>query len=187
MGRPATVAWERETTMNLVTALAIVIGVLGAVATYLFLGPAGGLGLAIWAAFVAWAAFFHSGGGEAALKTNIPAHLWGSICATVAFVLITNISLGDLPTTAAVWVGVTVAVMIAAAHVPLLSGIPAAVYGYACTAAFVIHKGADLTDGLANLYTGGIGANAFLTISISMIVGALFGYVSGKIAGAIAK
>lgn len=173
--------------MNLVTALAIVIGVLGAVATYLFLGPAGGLGLAIWAAFVAWAAFFHSGGGEAALKSNIPAHIWGSLCATVAFLLIVNVGIGDLPLTAAVWVGVTVAVMIAGAHLPVFGQIPSAVYGYACTAAFVIHKGADLTDGIAGLTTFSIGASPLLTISLSMIIGALFGYVSGKIAGAIAK
>ena len=173
--------------MNLVTALAIVIGVLGAVATYLFLGPGGGLGLAIWAAFIAWAAFFHTGGGEAALKSNIPAHLWGSICATIAFLLITNVGIGDLPLTAAIWVGVTVAVMIAGAHVSLLSQIPSAVYGYAATAAFCIHKGADLQDGLSSLVSGGFGTNPFLTIGTSMIVGALFGYLSGKVAGAIAK
>ena len=39
--------------MSLNTALAISLGVLGAVATWLFLGPLGGM-LAIWAAFIAW-------------------------------------------------------------------------------------------------------------------------------------
>lgn len=173
--------------MNLVTALAIVIGALGALATYLFLGPIGSLGFAIWAAFIAWAAFFHTGGGEAALKQNIPAHLWGSICATVAFVLITNVGIGDLPMTAAIWVGVTVAVMIAGAHISALSQIPSAVYGYAATAAFCIHKGTDLQDGLGSLVTGGFGTNPFLTIGTSMIIGSLFGYASGKFGGALAK
>ncbi|WP_237153626.1 DUF1097 domain-containing protein [Oryzibacter oryziterrae] len=173
--------------MNLVTALAIVIGVLGAIATYVFLGPAGGLGLQIWACFIAWAAFFHSGGNEAALKTNIPAHIWGSICATLAFLLITKVGIGDLPLTAAIWVGATVILLILGAHLPLLSGIPAAVYGYASTAAFCILKGADVSDGLANLISGGIGTNPAITISLSMVIGSLLGYLSGKIAGAIAK
>lgn len=173
--------------MDLVTALAIVIGVLGAVATYLFLGPLGPFGLVIWAAFVAWAAFFHSGGGEAALKSNIPAHIWGSLMATVAFLLITNVAIGDLALTAAIWVGVTVAIMIIAAKVPLLGQIPSAVYGYATTAAYCIHKGVDLQDGLGSLTAGGLGVNPFLTVSASLIVGALFGYLSGKIAGALAK
>ena len=51
--------------MNLTTALALVIGALGAVATWLFLGPLATLGLQIWVAFIAWASFYHCGGGEA--------------------------------------------------------------------------------------------------------------------------
>ncbi|BBE72543.1 DUF1097 domain-containing protein [Oharaeibacter diazotrophicus] len=168
--------------MNLVTALAVVIGVLGAVATYLFLGPAGGLGLQIWAAFIAWAAFFHSGGGEAALKTNIPAHIWGSLCATVALILVTNVGIGELPVTAAVWVGVTVFVMIAGAHLPVFAQIPSAVYGYASTAGFALL--ANKLDALTSLAPG---SSPFVTISLSMIIGSLFGYVSGKVAGALAK
>ena len=39
--------------MNLVTALAVVIGVLGVVATYLFIGPAGVYSPQIWVAFIA--------------------------------------------------------------------------------------------------------------------------------------
>ena len=43
--------------MSLNTALAISLGVLGAVATWLFLGPLGGM-LAIWAAFIAWGCYY---------------------------------------------------------------------------------------------------------------------------------
>ena len=52
------------------TALAISLGVLGAVATWLFLGPLGGM-LAIWAAFIAWGCYYHSGGKEAGLQSTI--------------------------------------------------------------------------------------------------------------------
>lgn len=48
--------------MTLPFALAISIGVLAVVATWLFLGPLAALNMQIWQAFVAWACFFHSGG-----------------------------------------------------------------------------------------------------------------------------
>ena len=154
--------------MHLVTALAIVIGVLGAIATYLFVGNVTGLGLQIWACFIAWASFFHCGGGEAGLKNSVVANIWGSLCATVALILVTQASGGSVPVISAI-VGVTVAVMILGAHVPLLAAIPAAVYGYACTAAFPM--------------SAAIQTSPFLNISISMAIGGLFGYLSGKIAG----
>ena len=40
--------------MPLLTALAISIGVLGGVATYLFLGPLGATGIQLWVVFAAW-------------------------------------------------------------------------------------------------------------------------------------
>lgn len=167
--------------MNLVTALAVVIGVLGAIATFLFLGPAGGAGLQIWAAFIGWASFFGTGGNEKALKDSIIANVWGSLWATIALVLITKISLGALPVTAAVWVGITVLIMILGAHLPLFGAIPAQVYGYASTAGYAL-----LATKLDTLTAVDL-TNPFINISLSMIIGAVFGIVSGKIAGALAK
>lgn len=166
--------------MNLVTALAIVIGVIGAVLTYAYLGPLAGLNLQIWATFIAAAAFFHSGGGEAAIKSNIPAHIWGALLATVA--LYGVVTLGVTPLNAALCVGVTVIALVLGAHVPLLASIPSAVYGYASTAAFTL-----LAAKTGSLISGGIGENPFLTITISLIIGNLYGYVSGKIGAALAK
>ncbi len=167
--------------MNIVTALAIVIGALGAVATYLFLGPLGGAGLQIWAAFIAWASFFHCGGNEKALKDSVIANIWGSLWATIALILVTSISLGSLPVTAAVWVGITVAIMIAGAHIPVFGAIPAQVYGYAATAGYAL-----LGTKLDTLTTPSL-ANPFVVVSLSMIIGGIFGLISGKIAGALAK
>ncbi|HEX2429617.1 MAG TPA: DUF1097 domain-containing protein [Aestuariivirgaceae bacterium] len=162
--------------MNLNTALAIVIGVLGAVATWLYVGPLAAFGLQIWATFIAWACFYHTGGGEAGLKNTIAANIWGAICATVALVLVAKMGGGAMG--AGLWVGLTVAVMILGAQVPLLSSIPAAVYGYAAVAAYGLMKGGDAMD-------FGLGTGPFTTVVVSMVVGAVLGYVSQKIATAI--
>ena len=63
--------------MNLVTALAIVIGALSVLLVWLFTGPVlGGMALSVWAAFIAWGSFFHCGGGENGLKNSVlAAHL----------------------------------------------------------------------------------------------------------------
>src|SRR4051812_46009541 len=78
--------------MPLLTALAISIGVLGGVATWAFVGPAAALSLQIWAAFVAWAAFYHSGGTSAALRSNIPAHILGAFVGWLALVGTTSLA-----------------------------------------------------------------------------------------------
>lgn len=163
--------------MNLVTALALVIGALGALATWLFLDPLSALGLQIWAAFIGWASFYHCGGGENGLKNAILAGIWGAIMATVALVLMPVVGMGAVG--AAICVGVTVAIMILGAHLPMLSAIPAAVYGYASTAAFALLKsGAAATS--ADITT-----SPLLNIAASLAIGAVFGYVSEKIAKAV--
>ena len=164
--------------MNLVTALALVIGALGALATWLFLDPLSGLGLQIWAAFIAWGSFYHCGGGEGGLKNAIIGAIWGALMATVALLLIPIIGMGNVGV--AIAVGITVFAMIMGAHVPLLSAIPAAVYGFASTAAFALLKSGAMAD------SASIATSPFLNIVASMVIGALFGYVSEKLAKSLA-
>jgi hypothetical protein len=163
------------------TALAISVGVLGAIATWLFLGPLGGA-LAIWAAFIAWGCFFHSGGKEAGLQSTILCTAAGAIIAGIAL-LVAGAGIGSsLP--AAVWpaicVGVGVAAMVLLANVPVFSNIPAQVYGFASLAAYALMK-----DAAGNLTVASL-QNPEVVIILSMIIGAVFGYVSEKLAGALA-
>ena len=164
--------------MNLVTALAIVIGALGALATWLVLEPLAAFGLSIWAVFIGWASFFSNGGGEGGLKNAIIGAIWGALMATVALILLPIVGGGAIGTAAVV--GATVLVLILGAHVPLLSAIPAAVYGYAATAAFALMK-----SGAAPIGTD-IANSPFLNVVASMALGAIFGYVSEKIAKGLA-
>jgi hypothetical protein len=162
--------------MNIITALAIVIGALAAVATWLCLGTP--LGLQVWALFIGWGSFFHSGGKEAGLKNSAINHIWGAIVAAVALIVVAAVA-GNVIVTSLI-VGISVVVLVLGAHLPLLSTIPAAVYGYASTAAFCLLTGVALGD------IGAVLKAAAITV-ISMIIGNVFGYVSEKIAGSVAK
>ncbi|TCK30477.1 uncharacterized protein DUF1097 [Ancylobacter aquaticus] len=166
--------------MSLVSALAISIGVLGGVATWLFLGPLAG-GLQIWVAFIAWACFFHCGGKEAGLKATVTATIAGAVMAWLTLLAVSRGGLGEtlgLPVWAGICVGVGVLVMILLANLPAFAAIPAMVYGFAAMAGYALLA----TDGLANLTAGSL-ANPLVTIVLSLIVGALLGYVSEKVAG----
>jgi Protein of unknown function (DUF1097) len=162
--------------MNIITALAIVIGALAAVATWLCLGTP--IGLQVWALFIGWGSFFHTGGKEAGLQKSAVNHIWGAIIAAIALIIIGNVA-GSVIVTSLL-VGLSVVVLVLGAHLPLLSTIPAAVYGYASTAAFALLTGVALAD-------AGAVFKAAAMVVVSMIIGNIFGYVSEKIAGSIAK
>jgi hypothetical protein len=165
--------------MSLNTALAISLGVLGAIATWLFLGPLGGV-LAIWAAFIAWGCFFHNGGKESGLQSTILGTAAGAIIAGITL-KVAGAGIGaSLP--AAVWpaicVGIGVAAMVLLANVPVFASIPAQVYGFASVVALTLLKGGDALAASME--------NPVIVIILSMIIGAVFGYVSEKVAGMLA-
>jgi hypothetical protein len=169
--------------MDLITALAVSISVLGAIATYLCLSPIG-MGLQIWAVFIAWATFYHLGGKEAGFSKTLVHTIFGAIMAWIALLLVTRIPLGDslgVPLWAAICVLITVFILVYAAKSPMLSDIPAAVLGYAAVVALALAGGK-----LANLTMVTLD-NPFENVVISLIVGAIFGYISEKVAGALVK
>jgi hypothetical protein len=163
------------------TALAISVGVLGAIATWLFLGPLGGA-LAIWAAFIAWGCYFHCGGKEQGLQSAILNNAAGAIIAGITLIVASAGIGSSMP--AAVWpaicVGVGVAAMVLLANVPVFSTIPAQVYGFASVAAYTLMKDAGGSLTAASL------ENPVVVVILSMIIGAVFGYVSEKFAGMLA-
>ena len=82
--------------MSLNSALAISLGLLGAVATWLFLGPLGGA-LAIWAAFIAWGCFYHCGGKEQGLQTTIICNAVGAVVAGITLYIATKTGVAEIP------------------------------------------------------------------------------------------
>jgi hypothetical protein len=155
--------------------------VLGAIATYLFLGPLGGA-LAIWAAFIAWGCYFHCGGKESGLQSAILNNAAGAVIGGLTLLAAGAAIGGSMP--AAVWpaicVGIGVAAMVLLANVPVFSVIPAQVYGFASVVAYTLMKDAGGSLTAASM------ENPVVVIILSMIIGAVFGYVSEKVAGMLA-
>lgn len=162
--------------MNLINALAISIGALAAVATYLCLGTP--IGLQVWALFIGWGSFYHTGGKTDGLTKSAINHGWGVVVATVTLVIVGNVAGSVLVTS--VIVGVSVVVLVLGAHLPTLATIPAAVYGYASTAAFCLLSGVAIGDAAA-------AAKAAALVLVSLVIGNVFGLVSEKLAGALVK
>lgn len=167
--------------MSQLTALSLSIAVLGGVWVFLALGPLAGMVL-VWAGFIAWGCYFHSGGDTAALKKTIAGMVYGAVIAGIALWLVGNNPVG-LPDVAAapVYVAVTVFLLVIVAGCNLLSAVPANVYGYAATVAYALQT-AD-----AGSVTDVSLANPVVMLSISYVLGAVFGMASGRVAGMLGK
>ena len=164
--------------MDLVTALAVVIGIMGGIATWAAV-TIGSPYVLIWAVFVAWGSFYHCGGKEAGLQSSVAANIWGIVCAVAA--LIALISMGVTAVTAGICVGISIVVLILGAKIPMFAAIPSAVYGYASTAALFLLGAAGYGEGAGGLIKVG------LAIAVSMVIGNILGYISEKVAGALVK
>jgi hypothetical protein len=149
--------------MDALVALALSIGILIAGWTYLALGVAA---LPVWAGIVAWGCFFAAGGKTAGLTKTIAANLSGVLWAFLALYLWNRFG-GGVPMLSLL-VGIAAFIMVIQAKIPALSFIPGAFLG-AATAVSVV-----------------VGANGTWTNTIiALVAGAIFGYVSEMLAGAI--
>jgi hypothetical protein len=173
--------------MPQLVALSLSIAILGTVWAYLALGPLSGLVL-VWAGFIAWGCFFHSGGDDKALVKTIAGTAYGAFVAWVALLIIVNFPMAAPPVGAAIVVGVTVFFLVIVASIDPLSVVPANVYGYAALVGYSLHHApaAPVTGPLQNLGSVSF-ANPLILLIVSMILGAIFGYLSGQLAKALGK
>ena len=172
--------------MDKLTALSLSIGGLAGVATFLAVGPASGI-FFIWAATIAWAAYFFLGATKEALINTIVCGIFGVFMAWLTAILLTDIPatapLG-FPLMAAITVAVAVVVMCLAANIPQLATIPASVLGYSSTFAYVLQTPDKLTKGVL---LGVSLDNPLLVISISIVVGTFFGQWSAQLSAKLTK
>ena len=162
--------------MSSYLALAVSVGVLAVVATWIFfLDPVVAAHLQVWIAFIAWGCHYHSGGKFTGTTKTVVCMSFGAVVGMTAGILATGAlaSLGQFA--APVAVGLGAAVICLASKLPLLGTIPASVYGFASIA------------GLFLLGSGMSPTRALLPTILSILIGAAFGYVSEALAGALAK
>ena len=151
--------------MRQLNALSISIGVLGGVATLM---TATVLTVPVWVIFIAWASFFILGAGTDGMARSIASNLTGIVIASLTLLVIH--ALGGGTAVAAIAVGVGSAAMVQASKIPLLSKLPAIVWGFASTVGTVAATGHDIT-------TASI-SNPALVAALSMVLGAVFGIAS---------
>ena len=160
--------------MSSYIALAVSVGVLAVVATWIFgLDAADMAQLQVWQAFIAWGCHYHCGGKFKGTRNTVLCMSFGALVGMAAVLLAAELgSLGQLAAPVAVGLGATVICL--ASKVPLLGTIPASVYGFASIAGLIL--------------VGGVAATSALVPTIvSVIIGAAFGFVSEAVAGALTK
>jgi hypothetical protein len=115
--------------MSSLLALSLSIAVLGGIWAYLALGPSPDFVL-VWAGFIAWGCYFHSGGDTKALTKTICGNIYGIVIAWIALLIIFKTGVADAGVIAiAIVVAVTVFLLVIVASVDALSVVPANVYG----------------------------------------------------------
>jgi hypothetical protein len=156
-------------------ALAVSVGVLAVVATWIFfLDPVAAAHLQVWQAFIAWGCHFQAGGKFTGTRNTVVCMSFGAVVGMAAGWLTPQLgTLGALAGPVAVGLGATVIVL--ASKLPFLAVIPASVYGFASIA------------GLFLLGTGMTPTSSLLPTILSVIIGAAFGFVSEAVAGALTK
>jgi uncharacterized protein DUF1097 len=151
--------------MDVLVALGLSIGLLIAGWTYVALGVAA---LPVWAGIVAWGCFFAAGGKTAGLTKTIASTLSGVLWAYLALTAWNKLG-GGVPVLS-VLVGVAALFMVLQSRIPALGFIPGAFLG-AATAVSVV-----------------VGANgSWSKTIIALVAGAVLGYVSELLAGALTR
>jgi hypothetical protein len=156
-------------------ALAVSVGLLAVLDTWLYVVPlAAALPGLVWISLVAWCAHFQSGAGVKGMSTAIVGMSFGALVGMAAVMLAGGPLAGTGNFAAPIAVGLGAFVICLASKIPLLATIPASVYGFASIAGPILL--AEMSPQEAILPTIG-----------SIIIGAVFGIVSEKLADVLTK
>jgi hypothetical protein len=171
--------------MKPMTARALSMALVGGVAAVLFLSQ----GLLLWAGFIAWGVFLAAGGDTAALTKTIAGNLFGALLAWAALLIMHQFPVAPdswlwIPR-AAIVVAVTLLALSPATKVAPLSNLPAGLIGYAAVFGAFSIPVQDLTtlDRLTALHL----YNPFILVALSMVVGAVVGWIAVRLAAAVGK
>ena len=157
-------------------ALAITVGLLAVLDTWIYVGPLATTALAglVWISFIAWGCHFHSGGGIKGATTAVVCMSFGALVGMGAVILAGAPLAATGVMAAPIAVGLGAFVICLASKVPFLATIPASVYGFASIAGPILLAGKTPYE-------------AIIPTVLSVIIGAAFGYASEMISNALTK
>ncbi len=165
--------------MSQLLALSVSVAVLGAIWSWICLGPLNG-DLLVWVGFIGAGCFFAAGGDQKALVRTIVGIVYGAIIGWITLMIINKVA---VPSLGAVWpaivIGVLVFFLVIVAQIDVLSVVPANVYGFAMVAGYTLAKG-----NMDDLTSASI-ANPLILVAISGVCGGVLGYLMGQVANAI--
>jgi Protein of unknown function (DUF1097) len=136
--------------------------------------------LFVWAAFIGWASYDHSGATPQAALRSSAALVFGVVMAWVVAVVV---AAGTMPLSAslatAVAAGIASFLIVLMSARPVLSVVPATFYGFASTFAYLSLSPGAFTIGAMT----GLGwKNAIVVMPISLLIGTGLGVVQGWLA-----
>jgi Protein of unknown function (DUF1097) len=140
--------------------------------------------LFVWAAFIGWASYDHSGATLQAALRSSAALIFGVVMAWAVAVVV---AAGILPLSAslatAVTAGIASFLIVLASAGPILSIVPATFYGFASTFAYLSLVPGAFT---INAMTGLNLKNAIVAVPISLLIGTGLGIAQGWLASVLA-
>ncbi len=170
--------------MKLPLALAVVIGVLAVIITYLYVGPLASLGLFVPATFIGAASYFAAGGTTSSLVPSLSANIFGIIGGVITLYLVGLAA--PNPLLIGLYVGIMTAIVIFAMVIPFLSFVVGTVLGFATTAGYGLLSVVDdvgPTTLTAAAFDFSLPSGVPTVILLSFIIGGLYGWVSSLIVG----
>jgi Protein of unknown function (DUF1097) len=139
--------------------------------------------LLVWAAFIGWASYDHSGATwGAALRSSAGLVFGVAMAWAVALVVAARIVLLNAPLSTAVAAGGASFLIVLASSNSILSVVPATFYGFASTFAYL-----SVTPvSTVSVLTAVSWLNPIIVVSISLLIGTGLGIVQGLLAAALA-
>ena len=168
-------------TLSSLPAAALAAAIVAAAAVLAFSGLPD---LLVWAAFVGWASYDHSGAGWQAALRSSAALVFGVVMAWLVAISVVS---GALPLstslTTAICAGIASFLIVMASRIPCLSIVPATFYGFASTFAYLSLSPSAFT---MSALTTPDWSNAILCVPISLLIGTGLGMVHGWLAKVLA-
>jgi hypothetical protein len=140
--------------------------------------------LFVWAAFIAWASYDHSGGTARAAIRSSAALVFGAFMAwSVAIVVVGGLLPLNTTSSTAIAAGVASFLIVIVSRVASLSVVPATFYGFASTFAYLSLSAGTFTIGTLTSFGW---SNAIFSVPVSLLIGTGLGIIHGRLAKALA-